>query len=108
MHALQAIKMGDLSREMVVSEPLQLDLDNLPEDDLDALMRAAFHLSEVQVALDEAFVQMTQSLRLAREQKIICLADVPPGYLPVGSALGGLRRRSSAPSPCCMATVWSG
>ena len=177
VHALQAIEMGDLSREIVVSKPLQLDLDNLPKDDLGALMKAASHLSEVQVALDEAFQQMTQSLRLARdeeqrrdwlksgrnelnllireeqstgemaakvlgfmvtylkagvgalylfdegavkltlaatyaasrdlkpgeqfrlgegaigqaarEQKIICLTDVPPGYLPIGSALGG-------------------
>jgi hypothetical protein len=176
VHALQAIETGDLSREMVVSEPLQLDLDNLPKDDLGALMKAASHLSEVQAALDEAFVQMIRSLRLAREeeqrrdwlktgrnelnllireeqstdemadkvlgflvaylkagvgalylfdegavkltlaatyatardmkpgeqfrlgegvigqaareQKIICLTDVPPGYLPIGSALG--------------------
>lgn len=175
--AVQAIEAGDLSGEMVVSEPLQLDLDSLPKDDLGALMKAASHLSEVQVALDEAFQQMTRSLRLAREeeqrrdwlksgrnelnllvreeqstaemadkvlgfmvaylkagvgalylfdegavkltlaatyaasgdmkpgeqfrlgegvigqaareQKIICLADVPPGYLPIGSALGG-------------------
>lgn len=175
--AVQAIEAGDLSGEMVVSKPLQVDLDNLPKDDLGALMKAASHLSEVQVALDEAFVQMIRSLRLARdeeqrrdwlksgrnelnllireeqstgemadkvlgfmvtylkagvgalylfdegavkliraatyaasgdikpgeqfrlgegvigqaarEQKIISLADVPPGYLPIGSALGG-------------------
>ena len=174
--AVQAIEAGDLSGDMVVSEPLQLDLDSLPKDDLGALMKAASHLSEVQVALDQAFVQMIGSLRLAREeeqrrdwlksgrnelnllireeqstgemadqvlgfmatylkagvgalylfdegavkltlaatyatrldmkpgeqfrlgegvigqaareQKIICLADVPPGYLPIGSALG--------------------
>jgi len=175
--AVQAVEAGDLSGDLVVSEPLRLDLDSLPKDDLGALMKAASHLSEVQVALDEAFVQMTRALRLAREeeqrrdwlksgrnelnllireeqstgemadkvlgfmvtylkagvgalylfdegavkltlaatyatsrdmkpgeqfrlgegvigqaareQKIICLADVPPGYLPIGSALGG-------------------
>jgi CheY-like chemotaxis protein/signal transduction histidine kinase len=182
--AVQAIEGGDLSGDMVVSEPLQLDLDSLPKDDLGALMKAASHLSEVQVALDEAFVQMIRSLRLAREeeqrrdwlksgrnelnllireeqstgemadkvlgfmvtylkagvgalylfdegavkltlaatyaatrdmkpgeqfrlgegvigqaareQKVICLTEVPPGYLPIGSALGG-----AAPKVVC-------
>jgi len=185
--AVQAIEAGDLSVEMVVSEPLQLELDSLPKDDLGALMKTASHLSEVQVALDEAFVQMIRSLRLAREteqrrdwmksgrnelnllireeqstgemadkvlgfmvsylkagvgalylfdeavvkltlaatcaatrdmkpgeqfrlgegvigqaareQKIICLADVPPGYLPIGSALGGAAPKVVAAIP---------
>ncbi|MDP1605026.1 MAG: histidine kinase dimerization/phospho-acceptor domain-containing protein, partial [Rhodocyclaceae bacterium] len=176
VRAAQAVGAGDLGREIVVSEPLQIDLDSLPRDELGVLMKTALNLSEIQCALDEAFLHMTQSLRLAREaeqgrdwlktgrnelnllirdeqstagmadqvlgflvthlkagvgalylfderavklvlaatyavtkdmkpgeqfrlgegvigqaareQKIICLADVPPGYLPIGSALG--------------------
>ncbi|OHC71712.1 MAG: regulator [Rhodocyclales bacterium RIFCSPLOWO2_02_FULL_63_24] len=174
--AAQAVGAGDLSREIVISEPLKIDLDSLPNDELGVLMKTASHLSEVQCALDRAFLEMTQSLRLAhdneavrdwlktgrnelnflireeqstaemadqvlgfmvtylkagvgalylfdertvklcltatyalakdrkpgeqfrlgegvigqaaREQKVICLTDVPPGYLPIGSALG--------------------
>ena len=67
--AVQAIEAGDLSGEMVVSEPLQIDLDSLPKDDLGALMKTASHLGEVQHALDEAFLQMIGSLRLAREEE---------------------------------------
>ena len=172
----EAVGAGDLSREIVISEPLQIDLDSLPKDELGILMKTVSHLSEVQCALDEAFLQMTKSLRAAhetvqdrdwlktgrnelnflireeqstveiadkvlgflvtylkagvgalylfderavklaltatyamtkdvklgehfrlgegvigqaaREQKIIFLTDVPPGYLPIGSALG--------------------
>ena len=174
--AAQAIGAGDLSREVVISEALQIDLDSLPRDELGVLMKTASHLSEVQCALDESFLEMTNSLRAARdnetardwlktgrnelnflireeqstaeiadkvlgfmvgylkagvgalylfderavklslaatyalagdmkpgeqfrlgegvigqaarERKIICLADVPPGYMPIGSALG--------------------
>ncbi len=174
--AAQAVGAGDLGREIIVSEPLQIDLDSLPSDELGVLMKTASHLSEVQCALDESFLDMTNSLRMARdneaardwlktgrneltflireeqstaeiadkvlgfmvsylkagvgalylfderavklslaatyalardmkpgeqfrlgegvigqaarEQKIICLADVPPGYMPIGSALG--------------------
>ncbi|MCM2306777.1 MAG: response regulator [Sulfuritalea sp.] len=174
--AAQAVGAGDLSREIIVSEPLQIDLDSLPRDELGVLMKTASHLSEVQCALDESFLEMTNSLRAARdneaardwlktgrnelnflireeqstaeiadkvlgfmvgylkagvgalylfderavklslaatyalagdmkpgaqfrlgegvlgqaarEQKIICLADVPPGYMPIASALG--------------------
>ncbi|MCK9381646.1 MAG: response regulator [Sulfuritalea sp.] len=67
--AAQAVGAGDLSREIVVSEPLQMDLDALPKDELGVLMKTAFHLSEVQCALDEAFLHMTRSLRLARENE---------------------------------------
>ncbi|OHC62776.1 MAG: regulator [Rhodocyclales bacterium GWA2_65_20] len=174
--AAQAVGSGDLSRAIVVSEPLKMDLDSLPRDELGVLIKTACHLSEVQYALDKAFQEMTKSLRLAREnetardwlksgrnelnflireeqstsemadkvlafmvsylkagvgalylfdesvvklvltatyaltgdmkpgqqfrlgegvigqaarqQKVICLADVPSGYLPIGSALG--------------------
>ena len=67
--AAQAIGAGDLSGEVVVSEPMQIDLDKFPKDELGALMKTASHLSEVQVALDEAFLDMTKSLRLASENE---------------------------------------
>jgi hypothetical protein len=172
----EAVGAGDLSREITIAAPLQIDLDSLPKDELGVLMRTVSHLSEVQGALDEAFLHMTRSLRqardaeqerdwlrtgrnelnllireeqgitemanavlgflvtslkagvgalylfdervvkltltatyavtkdmklgehfrlgegvigqAAREQRIICLTEVPPGYLPIGSALG--------------------
>ncbi|MFA6445302.1 MAG: histidine kinase dimerization/phospho-acceptor domain-containing protein, partial [Sterolibacterium sp.] len=171
-----AIGAGDLSREIHLSEPMQIDVEDLPKDEVGVLINTAVHLSEVQYAFDEAFQKMTLSLRLARdrerdrdwlksgrnelhsamreeqssaemadklltflveylhagvgalylfdehivkltltatyavkktprlgdqfrlgegligqaarEQKIICLSDVPPNYLPIGSALG--------------------
>ena len=185
--AAQAVGAGDLSREIIVSEPLQIDLDSLPRDELGVLMKTASHLSEVQCALDESFLDMTNSLRVARdnetardwlktgrnelnflireeqstaeiadkvlgfmvsylkagvgalylfderavklslaatyalagdmkpgeqfrlgegvigqaarEQKIICLADVPAGYMPIGSALGAAMPKVVAAIP---------
>ncbi|MDO9099795.1 MAG: GAF domain-containing protein, partial [Caldisericota bacterium] len=67
--AAQAVGDGDLSREVVVSAPLKIDLDSLPRDEIGVLMKTASHLSEVQYALDEAFLQMTKSLRRAREKE---------------------------------------
>ncbi|HXU94617.1 MAG TPA: response regulator [Gallionella sp.] len=172
----EAIGAGDLSKEIVSSEPLKIDERSLPGDEIGVLVRTAARLSEVQFTLDEAFQKMTRSLRqdretvqamdwlksgqnelnalmrgeqgaaemankvlaylagylkagvgalylydehtrelclaatyaytprkdhgdcfslgegligqAAREQKTICLSDVPPGYLPVVSALG--------------------
>lgn len=68
--AAQAVGDGDLSREVVVSAPLQIDLDAFPKDEVGVLMKTASHLSEVQCALDEAFLQMTRSLKLARENEV--------------------------------------
>jgi CheY-like chemotaxis protein len=67
--AAQAVGAGDLNREIVVSPPLKIDLDSLPNDELGVLMKTASHLSEVQVALDEAFLGMTQSLRRVHENE---------------------------------------
>ncbi|MDO9601834.1 MAG: ATP-binding protein, partial [Rhodocyclaceae bacterium] len=67
--AAQAVGDGDLSREVVVSAPLKIDLDSLPQDEIGVLMKTASHLSEVQCALDEAFLEMTKSLRSAREKE---------------------------------------
>ncbi|MCX7170522.1 MAG: GAF domain-containing protein, partial [Proteobacteria bacterium] len=65
----EAIGAGDLSQEIVLSEPLQVDLDRLPRDEIGILMNAAVKFSEVQCTLDEAFRQMTLSLRLARDKE---------------------------------------
>jgi len=66
VEAAEAVAAGDLSREIVVSAPMQIDLEGLPADELGALMEAAVRLREVQCALDEAFLKMTQSLRRAQ------------------------------------------
>ena len=67
--AAQAVGAGDLSHEIVVSKPLEIQLDRLPKDELGLLMRTASRLSKVQSAFDEAFLQMTRSLRVAREKE---------------------------------------
>ncbi|MDO8988803.1 MAG: response regulator [Sideroxyarcus sp.] len=63
----EAISAGDLGQEPVLSEPLQLDLNRLPNDEIGTLIRAASRMSEIQCALDEAFHKMTLSLRQDRE-----------------------------------------
>ena len=67
LRVVEAIAAGDLSREIVVTEPLKIELARLPEDDLGALLRSAVRLSEVQSALDLAMRQMSVSLRMARD-----------------------------------------
>ena len=67
--AAQAVGAGDLTREIVISKPLEIQLDRLPKDELGLLMRTASRLSKVQSAFDEAFLHMTRSLRLAREKE---------------------------------------
>ncbi len=173
----EAIAAGDLSQEPVLSAPLNVDLNRLPDDEIGVLIKSASRLSEVQCTLESTFQKMTLSLRqdremvqamdwlksgqnelnalmrgeqdvpemagkvlaylteyleagvaalylfdeerkelylsatyayaprdearerfrlgegligqAAREQKIVRFADVPPDYLPIGSALGG-------------------
>jgi len=67
LRAAEAVGAGDLSQEIVVSEPLEIDIGRLPGDEMGDLIRAAVRLSEVQCALDQALLKMTRSLRLARE-----------------------------------------
>ncbi len=66
VRAAEAVGAGDLDREIVLSKPLDIDLDQLPRDELGTLMKAAVRLSEMQYALDEAFLKMTLSLRKAQ------------------------------------------
>ena len=63
----EAIGAGDLSQEPVLSEPLQVDLNRLPDDEIGVLIKAAAHLSEVQCTLEKTFQKMTHSLRQDRE-----------------------------------------
>ena len=65
----EAVGAGDLSREIVVAQPLKIDLDHFPKDEMGALMRTAVRLSEAQRALDEAFLKMTASLRRAKNDE---------------------------------------
>lgn len=67
LRAAEAVDAGDLSQEIVVSAPLEIDVGRLPGDEMGDLIRAAVRLSEVQCALDQALLKMTRSLRLARE-----------------------------------------
>ncbi len=62
----QAVAAGDLSQEIVVAAPLQVDREALPKDEVGTLIRAALQLSEVQRTLDAALQQMLESLRAAR------------------------------------------
>ena len=64
---VEAISAGDLSREMAASQPLKVDLERMPDDEMGALLKAAVRLSEVQCTVDEAFGKMTRSLRQARD-----------------------------------------
>ena len=67
LRAAEAVGAGDLGQEIVVSQPLEIDVAHLPGDEMGDLIRAAVRLSEVQSALDQALLEMTRSLRLARE-----------------------------------------
>ncbi len=67
LRAAEAVGAGDLGQEIVVSQPLEIDVEHLPGDEMGDLIRAAVRLSEVQSALDQALLEMTRSLRLARE-----------------------------------------
>ena len=64
---VEAIGAGDLSADIADSQPLRVNLRDVPEDESGALVKAAVHLSEVQCAYDEAFRKMTLSLRHSRE-----------------------------------------
>lgn len=64
---VEAISSGDLSQDITVAEPLKLDLNRLPSDELGELLRTAVHLSEMQYVFDKSFARMTSSLRNARE-----------------------------------------
>jgi len=63
----KSIGAGDLSQDITLSQPLTLDLNHLPNDELGELLKTAVQLSEMQCTLDESFAKMTASLRQVRE-----------------------------------------
>jgi signal transduction histidine kinase/CheY-like chemotaxis protein len=67
--ATEAVAAGNLDAEIRILEPLRLDPDSLPKDDLGALMKGMIALSEIQSALTQAFSRMTGALRQAREEE---------------------------------------
>jgi CheY-like chemotaxis protein/signal transduction histidine kinase/CHASE3 domain sensor protein len=64
---VEAIGGGDFERDLEITEPLRLQTEDLPQDDLGALLRGMMDLSRVQNALDQAFRRMASSLRTAKE-----------------------------------------
>jgi CheY-like chemotaxis protein/putative methionine-R-sulfoxide reductase with GAF domain len=66
-----AIAGGDLNQEVIVTEPLQLDMDQLNSDEAGKLLKAIDGMSAVQYSLDQAFAEMTNSLRTSRDQEIL-------------------------------------
>ena len=69
LRVAEAVSAGDLSQDIIVTQPLQIDRDGLPKDELGILIRSAVQLSEIQASLDEALHKMVVSLREARESE---------------------------------------
>jgi CheY-like chemotaxis protein len=69
LQATEAVAAGDLEQEIPVTEPLRLDPERLPNDDLGRLMGAIAGLSAVQASQDGSFRRMTAALRQAREDE---------------------------------------
>ena len=69
VQATEAVAAGDLDREIQASEPLHLDLAQVPKDDLGALMRGIDQLSTIQASQDASFRKMTAALRHARDEE---------------------------------------
>ncbi len=65
----EAIGNGQMDQDISSARALDIDLDRLPDDETGALLASAVRLSEVQLALDDAFRRMTLSLREGREEE---------------------------------------
>lgn len=65
----QAIAEGDLDQDVLVSEPLMIETRALGDDETAVLLKAIIAMSEVQHALDQAFIGMTRSLRQNRDDQ---------------------------------------
>jgi len=68
---VEAIAAGDLSREVFVTPPLKLDTEQVNRDEAGMLLQAIADMSEVQYLLDQAFAEMTRSLRRNRDQEAL-------------------------------------
>lgn len=68
---VEAISEGDLSQEVVVTEPLKIAADQISRDESGMLLKTIVGMSEVQYMLDQAFAEMTSSLRHNRDQEAL-------------------------------------
>lgn len=66
-----AIADGDLDQELIISDPLKISADQINRDETGVLLKAIIEMSEVQYLLDQAFAEMTCSLRHSREQEAL-------------------------------------
>ncbi|MDD2733307.1 MAG: response regulator [Desulfuromonadaceae bacterium] len=63
----EAIANGDLSRDISLSEPLNINIASLTSDESGTLLRSLVSMSETQSMLDKAFARMTEALRRSRD-----------------------------------------
>ncbi|MDD2853469.1 MAG: response regulator [Desulfuromonadaceae bacterium] len=63
----EAIANGDLSRDISLSEPLNITNAALTNDESGTLLRSLVSMSETQSMLDQAFARMTEALRRSRD-----------------------------------------
>jgi len=63
----EAIGRGEFQLDLQTTEPLNLRVEELPTDDLGALLKGMVELSAVQGGLDQSFRRMAFSLRTAQE-----------------------------------------
>lgn len=66
---LEAVAGGDLNRDVVIGEPLQLDKTRIPNDEIGMVLKAVVGMSEAQVTLDRACGDMTASLRSNQQEE---------------------------------------
>jgi CheY-like chemotaxis protein/putative methionine-R-sulfoxide reductase with GAF domain len=65
----KAIAEGDLNQDVLVSAPLPLEMAAQGANEIAVLLRAIVAMSQVQYALDQAFIGMTRSLRQNRDDQ---------------------------------------
>jgi signal transduction histidine kinase/DNA-binding response OmpR family regulator/CHASE3 domain sensor protein len=68
---VEAIASGDLNQEVHVAEPLSLGTEYVGEDETGVLLKAIVAMSTVQHSLDQAFADMTITLRNNRDQEAL-------------------------------------
>ncbi|MBT0665310.1 response regulator [Geobacter pelophilus] len=66
----EAIAAGDLSQDVLVAEPIRIDVDSLPRDEAGMLLKAVAAMSTVQATVDASFARMTESLRRSRKEEL--------------------------------------
>jgi signal transduction histidine kinase/CHASE3 domain sensor protein len=66
---VEAIAGGDLDQQVIVSEPLRLDLEMVNSDETGLVLMAINEMSDIQYILDQAFAEMTNSLRHKRNDE---------------------------------------